>query len=90
VKRVASFQGTLDDITNSLQLGLIDNQGVANSLSKKIQNAQSAATQGDTKTATNVLGAFMNELNAQTGKHVQGDAATVLLQDADSLLSQYP
>jgi hypothetical protein len=90
LKRVASFQGTLDDITNSLQLGLIDNQGVANSLSEKIQNAQSAATRGDTKTATNVLGAFKNELNAQTGKHVQGDAATVLLQNADSLLSQYP
>jgi hypothetical protein len=87
---VASFQGTLADIANGLQLGLIDNQGIANSLSQKIQHAQSAATQGDTKTATNVLGAFKNELNAQTGKHVQVEAATVLLQDADSLLSQYP
>jgi hypothetical protein len=67
---VASFQGTLGDIANSVQLGLLDNQGIANSLAQKILNAQSAATEGDRKTAINVLGAFKNELTAQTGKHV--------------------
>jgi hypothetical protein len=34
---VATFKSTLADISNGLQLGLIDNQGVANSLPQKIQ-----------------------------------------------------
>jgi|SRR3954463_2303619 len=34
--RVATVDSTLKDIDNSLQLGLIDNRGVANSLAKKV------------------------------------------------------
>jgi hypothetical protein len=81
---MASFQSTLADISNSLQLGLIDNQGIANSLSQKIQAAQAAI--GPAR--NNILKAFENDVNAQTGKHVNGIAPQVLLQDADSLISQ--
>ncbi len=80
----ATFEGTLSDITNSLQLGLIDNSGVANSLSQKIGAAQKAT--GSTR--TNILNAFKNEVNAQAGKHVTGVAVEVFLQDATSLISQ--
>lgn len=80
----ASFGSTLSDIGNSLQLGLIDNSGVANSLSQKI----SAAQQKTGSVRKNILNAFINEVNAQAGKHINGLAVDVLLQDAASLISQ--
>lgn len=90
VTRVATFQSTLADISNSEQLGLIDNAGIANALTSKIQAAQSAATTGQRQTAINILGAFENQLSAQTGKHVIGVAPQVLQEDAASLISQIP
>jgi hypothetical protein len=90
IMRLATFQSTLADIANSLALGLIDNAGIANALSSKIQAASSAASSGQNQTAGNVLNAFLNQLNAQTGKHITGVAPQVLLEDANSVISQLP
>jgi hypothetical protein len=90
VARVATFQTTLADISNSLQLGLMDNAGIANALLAKINAASDAAARGDSKTASNVLNAFKNQVSAQTGKHITGVAPEVLREDADSLLNQLP
>ena len=84
--RIATFQSTLADISNSLQIGLIDNHGIANSLSMKIKAASNAT--GPAK--SNILNAFKNEVNAQSGKHISGVAPDLLLEDADSLISQLP
>ena len=62
---VATLQSTLADISNSLQLGLIDNAVIANALSSKIQAAQSSVNAGQDQTAANILGAFENQVNAQ-------------------------
>lgn len=80
----ATFQGTMSDISNSLQLGLIDNKGTANSLSQKIDAAQKQT--GPAR--LNILNVFINEVNALAGKHVNGPAVDVLLQDASSLARQ--
>jgi hypothetical protein len=90
VTLIASFQSTLADINNSLELGLIDNNGIANALSSKISAASAAAGKGDSKTAKNVLNAFINQVKAQTGKHITDIAPQVLLSDANSLLAQMP
>jgi hypothetical protein len=87
-KRVATFASTLADINNSLQLGLIDNQGIANSLSKKIQAASDALARGNKQASKNILGAFLSEVAAQTGKHITGVAPKVLTEDAQSLSAQ--
>ena len=84
VTQVATFQSTLADINNSLKLGLIDNGGIANSLSHKIQAAENAS--GPAR--NNVLNAFKNEVNAQSDKHITGIAPQVLLADANSLRGQ--
>jgi hypothetical protein len=84
VTPIASFQSALADINNSLKLGLIDNGGIANSLSQKIQNAQDVT--GPAR--NNILNAFKSEVNAQSDKHITGIAPQLLLQDADSLISQ--
>ncbi|HEX7286531.1 MAG TPA: C39 family peptidase [Candidatus Angelobacter sp.] len=84
VSIAATFSSTVDDITNSLHLGLIDNQGISTSLSQKIQAAQ--AVTGPAR--ANILQAFINEVNAQAGKHIRDIAVQVLLGDANSLLSE--
>jgi len=90
VATVATFASTLADISNSLALGLIDNQGIANALSSKINAASAAAGRGDYNTAVNNLNAFLNQVNAQAGKHITGITPQVLLSDANSLIAQMP
>jgi concanavalin A-like lectin/glucanase superfamily protein len=90
VTRVATFSSTLADISNALHLGLIDNQGIANSLSSKIHAASDALSRGEARASKNILDAFTHEVSAQTGKHVTGIAPQVLLEDAASLLRQIP
>jgi hypothetical protein len=84
VQQIVSFQSTFADIDTSLQLGLIDNSGIANSLSEKIEAAQNA----NGPARNNILNAFKNEVNVQSGKHITGIAPQVLLQDGDSLIAQ--
>lgn len=83
---VATLATTLSDIANSLQRHWIDNAGIANCLSQKIQAAQNAAA----PERNNILNAFKNEVNAQAGKHLANAGVHVLLQDVDSLLNQNP
>jgi len=79
-----TFSSTLDHIAALLGAGAIDNAGVASALAEKITNA-SAATG---KARANILRAFINHVNAQTGVHINPFAAAELLADATSLLDQ--
>jgi hypothetical protein len=88
IARVATFATTLADISNALAIGLISDDGVANSLSSKINAAADAASRGQGGSAMNVLGAFQNDVGAQAGKHILGVAPQVLLEDANSLIGQ--
>ena len=83
-----TYEGTLDDIRYMLVLDLIDSKGMAKVLSGKITAASNAAAGGDKKTAEGFLKAFINEVNAQTGKHISGAAPQLLLTDANRLLDQ--
>ena len=83
-----TYEGTLDDIRYMLVLDLIDGKGMAKVLSSKITAASNAAAGGDKKTAEGFLKAFINEVNAQTGKHISGAAPQLLLTDANRLLDQ--
>lgn len=80
----ASFENTLADIRNSFQLGLIDNDGIANSLSSKIRNAADAVG----RDRQNILNAFINEVTSQSGKHITDIAIPLLVNDARSLIAQ--
>jgi hypothetical protein len=42
--------------------------------------------QGKTKPAENILNAFINHINAQTGKHISQDAAEILIADAEHII----
>jgi hypothetical protein len=83
---VATFQSTLQDITNLQYQGLISNKGIANSLSAKIAAGAAAAARGHEW--QHQVEAFKHEVEAQAGNHLLGIAIQTLLFDADSLLSQ--
>ncbi len=57
-------------VEHCAQQGFIDNQGVTNSLLAELGAAQAAQVNGQTGTAINLLGAFIQEVQAQAGKHI--------------------
>jgi hypothetical protein len=71
--------GSLSSLVDELlALGMIDNAGIANSLTSKANAAASQAAQGNTTAAKNQLNALLNELNAQAGKHLTQQAYNLL------------
>jgi hypothetical protein len=77
-------------VTQDLASGAISNVGVANSLLAKLAAAATARASGDCTTAGNVYGAFVNALNAQSGKMVAAAAASALIADAKFLIANCP
>lgn len=86
--RTATFQSTLNDIHNSLTLGLINRRDIADSLSQKVEAADRAAARGRSRKKARLLITFKEKISEQTKKHIQEIAAQMLLQDAEFLLSQ--
>lgn len=62
--------------------------GVANSLLVKLQGAQAALDSGDTSAACGKLGAFVNEVQAQSGKKIPTIEAAALVAAANDLRAQ--
>ena len=83
-----SFTTLLNDIADSFRLGLIDNGGIAQSLSSQTQSAADAVARGQVQAGINILNAFMNHVQSQTNKHISSAAAAVLINDAASLVSK--
>jgi hypothetical protein len=88
VTKVATFQSTLNDISTSLQLGLITNAGIATALSAQINAASSAASRGNEAMAVADVNSFISLVNAQTNRMITGIAPAILLADGQSLLDQ--
>jgi len=59
--------------------------GIDNALNAKLAAVQSDINSGDNRSAFNVLSAFINQVRAQSGKHITTSAASALIMDAQSL-----
>lgn len=57
-------------------------QGVLNSLTAKLQNVQKSINNGQALASCNLMNAFLNEVNAQSGKALSTSLADGLTQDA--------
>ena len=86
---IVNVKATIAGITNVIgsfrTVGAIDNSGISNSLTGKLAEAQTYVSSGDNQTATNILSAMDNEINAQSGKHVTSSAAAALITDTQAL-----
>jgi hypothetical protein len=79
-----------DDVQQFLDRGAIRNQGLATSLLAKLEAAASARERGNCKTAGNDYQAFVNALQAQSGKGVDATAAAIMIADAQYLIAHCP
>ena len=72
---VAVTSGSLCELTKRF----VSQNGIANSLCVKLTNSQRDADRGNTNAAKNVLDAYINELEAQSGKALTSGNATILI-----------
>jgi hypothetical protein len=86
VGHLVGISNILDEVRISRRLGLIDDQGIANSLAQKLEAANAAAGRNGMVVTNNILRAFINEVTAQSGKHITPDVANLLITDANSLV----
>jgi hypothetical protein len=78
------------DINQFLAMGAIRNTGLANSLLAELNSAAKARTRGNCNGAANIYRAFVNELQAQSGKGVSAQAAAIMIADAQYLIAHCP
>jgi hypothetical protein len=78
------------DVRSALASGAIDNHGIANSLLVKLDHAATARAHGDCAGAARNYKAFINEVNAQSGKHVAAATAAKLVGEAQFLIANCP
>jgi hypothetical protein len=84
VKGAAQQIGDLKTTVESLNI----QNGIANSLDAKLQaieEALAASNAGDKPSACNKLNAFLNEVNAQSGKALTTDQASQLVAAANAV-----
>jgi hypothetical protein len=66
----------------------IDNKGLCQSLRAKLKNVHKRLGKGNTKAAVTSLQAFINEVEAQKGKHLTGEGYGLLYYNGKYLLEQ--
>ncbi|MEN8114720.1 MAG: 5'-nucleotidase C-terminal domain-containing protein, partial [Actinomycetota bacterium] len=64
--------------------GAFANDGVYNSFAKKMEGVVEAWSKGNVNAAQNKLAALLNELEAQSGKKVDEEAAAAFMEDIES------
>jgi hypothetical protein len=78
------------EVTHFRGNGQISKDGIASSLQAKLTAALAARSAGNCATAANIYRAFINEVEAQTGKAIDTAAAAILIADAQYLIAHCP
>jgi len=73
-------------VQHAAETGDIDNQGVANSLLATLDAAQAAFERGQNAVAIYQLEAFIHEVQAQTGKHINAAHADHMVMHAQAVI----
>jgi len=74
-------------VMHAYDMGHITNKGGANSLLTKLDAAQAALDRGQPGVAVNLLHAFIKEVNAQAGKHIEIEHAGHLVDHAQNVIT---
>lgn len=90
--RTFEIHATADSLSSNLdralELGLISKRGIYNGLTAKIEAAQKKHERGQHEVEWNVLGAFVNQLQAQRGKSIDPATADRFISYAQDLISR--
>ncbi len=74
-------------VQHAYDMGHIDNAGVAHSLLAKLDAAQAALDRSQPLVAVNKLQAFINEVNAQSGRHIAAEHAAHMVMHAQHVIA---
>jgi hypothetical protein len=85
VQKKIGIASSLNAVNTQLNL-LISNKGILNSLQVKLDNYAKHYQAGEYSKSLNNINSFINELNAQRGKHVSESAYQTLKGYADSIV----
>ena len=72
----------------AFSLGWITSYGIEQSLDAKLDNAKKKIEQGNKNAAKNILGAFINEVEAQRDKHLTSEAYGLLKYNVQYLIGK--
>jgi len=78
------------DVKSALASGAINNDGVASSLLAELNAASAAQSRGQCATAAVLYTSFINDVNAQSGKHIAAATAAQLVSEAQFLIANCP
>lgn len=73
-------------VHHAIEMGHISNAGVGNSLLSKVDVAQLAVDREQPGVAARILEAFINEVEAQAGIHVEAEHAGHLVMHAEMVI----
>ncbi len=86
----AMLAGLMEELDGLKADGLIKNEGIYNSLMTKLKGALAAFEAGRFDLMSSKLGAFINELGAQSGKSLPADAAEAMATEAWTIVFTLP
>jgi uncharacterized membrane protein len=82
----ATVKSLRDCVTHAAAEGHIDTAGITKSLLAKLDAAQAAVDRDQRSVAINHLEAFIHEVQAQAGKHIDAEHAGHLVEHANRVL----
>lgn len=74
-------------VVHAAEAGHIDDPGVTTSLLAKLDAAQAALDRGQTEVAVNILQAFIQDVEAQAGKHIVTEHAEHLVTHTTEVIT---
>lgn len=74
-------------VNHALEMGHITNAGVGNALLAKLNGAQAAVDRGQPAVAVNKLNAFINQVQAQSGVHIDAEHADHMIMHAQMVIA---
>jgi len=74
-------------VHHAAAMGHIDNEGIVRSLHAKLDAAEAALDRGQPVVAVNILGAFISEVQAQAGRHIDAEHAEHMVMHAQAVIA---
>ena len=87
---VPTVHSLQDCVEHATEMGAIDNAGVARSLLVKLHSAENALARDSRDaywTTINILGAFIGEVHAQAGEHIDEHHAEHMVMHAQMIIA---
>jgi hypothetical protein len=81
-----TIQSLQECVQHAATMGVISNKGITNSLLEMLEAAQAAEENNKPGEATKVLQAFINEVEALSGKHIASEQAAHMVMHAQQVI----